>query len=173
MNQMEDPAPASSASRPSLTSIGRFRILERIGAGGMGEVYKAYDVQLERHVAIKLLAPDAFSDPSAHARLIREARTASQLNHTNICTIYDAGESDGHTYIAMELVEGQSLHERLRNGPLAPDEVERYAVQLTDALIHAHARGVVHRDLKSANVIASSEGRIKVLDFGLAKQVAG
>jgi tetratricopeptide (TPR) repeat protein len=151
-------------------TLGRYRIDRRLGAGGMGEVYRAYDEQLDRHVAIKVLPASTLGDPVARARLIREARTASQLNHPNICTIHEASEADGHAYIAMELVEGESLRVRLKPGPLKPHEILRYALQLTEALMHAHERGVIHRDLKSANIIITPDNRVKVLDFGLAKQ---
>jgi serine/threonine-protein kinase len=150
-----------------------FRIIEKIGAGGMGEVYRAHDEQLDRHVAIKVLPAASFRDETARARLLREARTASKLNHPHICTIHEVGEADGLAYIAMELVEGQPLSARLADSPLPPDQVLRYALQLADALAHAHERGVVHRDLKSANVIVTPEGRAKVLDFGLAKRLSG
>jgi serine/threonine protein kinase len=148
-----------------------FRILEKIGAGGMGEVYRAHDEQLDRDVAIKVLPAASFHDATARARLLREARTASKLNHPHICTIHEVGEADGQAYIAMELVEGQPLSARLADGALPPEQVLRYALQLADALAHAHERGVVHRDLKSANVIVTPEGRAKVLDFGLAKRL--
>jgi len=153
--------------------IGVYQILSRLGAGGMGVVYRAYDPRLERPVAIKLLPAASFTDPIARTRLLREARTASKLNHPHICTIHEVGEADGHAYIAMELVEGESLSARLESGPLPPEHVLRYGLQLADALAHAHERGVVHHDLKSANVIITPEGRAKVLDFGLAKQLSG
>jgi serine/threonine-protein kinase len=181
--------------------IGPYEILAAVGAGGMGEVYRARDTRLERDVALKVLPADAVADdPSAssgssraksrdetaRARLLREARLASKLNHPHICTIYDVGEAEPSTdaagspsprarqavaYIAMELVEGQSLMERLRSGALPVDEVVRYGRQLAEALAHAHARGVVHRDFKSANVVVTPEGQVKVLDFGLAKRL--
>jgi len=153
--------------------LGHFRIVEKIGAGGMGEVYRAHDEQLDRDVAVKVLPASSFSDPTARARLLREARTASKLNHPHICTIHEVGESDSQAYIAMELVEGQPLSARLAQGALPPEQVLRYGLQLADALAHAHERGVVHRDLKSANVIVTPEGRAKVLDFGLAKRLSG
>jgi len=152
----------------------------------MGEVYRARDPRLERDVALKVLPADAVADdPSAssgssraksrdetaRARLLREARLASKLNHPHICTVYDVGEEQGRAYIAMELVEGQSLTARLQGGALPVDEVVRYGRQLADALAHAHARGVVHRDFKSANVVVTPEGQVKVLDFGLAKRL--
>lgn len=154
-------------------TLGRYRIVERIGAGGMGEVYRAHDEQLGRDVAIKVLPASSFSDPAARARLVREARTASKLNHPHICTIHEVGESEGQAYIAMELVEGHTLSARLATGPLPPDQVLRYGLQLADALAHAHDRGVAHRDFKSANVVITPEGRAKVLDFGLAKRLSG
>lgn len=154
-------------------TLGHYRIIEQIGAGGMGVVYCAHDDRLDRHVAIKLLPIDSLSDPHARARLVREARTASRLNHPNICTIHEVGEADDQAYIAMELVEGRPLSARLANGPLPVDEVLRYGLQLADALAHAHERNVVHRDLKSANVMITPEGRAKVLDFGLAKRSSG
>jgi eukaryotic-like serine/threonine-protein kinase len=152
-------------------SLGRYRIVGWVGAGGMGEVYRANDEQLDRHIAIKVLPQTSVSNTAARARLIREARTASQLNHPNICTIHEVGEADGRAYIAMELLDGQSLSARLTAGPLTPDQILRYALQLAEALRHAHGRGIVHRDLKSANVIVTSDDRIKVLDFGLAKPI--
>src|SRR5580765_8168923 len=154
-------------------TIGRYLVRKKIGAGGMGEVYRASDTQLERDVALKVLPAKAFSDPDARARLIREARIASKLNHPNICTIYDAGEAAGQAYIAMELLEGQSLASLLSLGPLMPGQVPRYATQLADGLAHAHERGVLHRDLKSGNVMVTPDDRIKILDFGLAKQTIG
>jgi serine/threonine-protein kinase len=153
--------------------LAHFRVIEKIGAGGMGEVYKAHDEQLDRDVAIKVLPAGSFRDPSARARLLREARTASKLNHPHICTIHEVGEADGQAYIAMELVEGQPLSARLAGGALPVEQVLRYGLQLADALAHAHQRGIIHRDLKSANVIITPEGRAKVLDFGLAKRLSG
>jgi serine/threonine protein kinase len=137
----------------------------------MGEVYKARDTRLDRTVAIKILPPETVADDAARARLLREARLASQLNHPHICTIYDVGEAEDRTYIAMELVEGQPLSARVAEGPLPVEQVVRYGQQLAAALAHAHARGVVHRDLKSANVVVTPEGQVKVLDFGLAKRL--
>jgi serine/threonine protein kinase/tetratricopeptide (TPR) repeat protein len=152
--------------------LDHFRILDKIGAGGMGEVYRAHDEQLDRDVALKVLPATSFQDATARARLLREARTASKLNHPHICTIHEVGESEGQAYIAMELVEGQPLSARLAEGPLRPDELLRYGLQLTDAVAHAHEHGVVHRDLKSANAVVTPDGRLKVLDFGLARQVS-
>ncbi len=154
------------------TRLGPYEVLSRLGAGGMGEVFRARDTRLDRDVALKVLPAAALADETARVRLLREARLASQLNHPHICTIYDVGESDGQTYIGMEMVEGQSLSSRLSSGPLPVDEVLRYGQQLADALAHAHGRGVVHRDLKSANAVVTPEGQIKVLDFGLAKRLA-
>ena len=152
--------------------LGHFRIIEKIGAGGMGEVYKAHDEQLDRDVAIKVLPASSFRDATARGRLLREARTASKLNHPHICTIHEVGEAEGQAYIAMELVEGQPLSARLADGALPPEQVLRYGLQLADAVAHAHERGIIHRDLKSANVIITPEARAKVLDFGLAKRLS-
>jgi len=153
--------------------IGPYEILAAIGAGGMGEVYRARDSRLERDVALKVLPAAAVGDETARARLVREARLASKLNHPHICTIYEVGETDGQTHIAMELVEGQTLAARLRGGALPVEQVLRVGQQLAGALAHAHARGVVHRDFKSANVVVTPDGHVKVLDFGLAKRLAG
>ncbi len=150
--------------------LAHYRILGRLGAGGMGEVYRARDSQLDRDVAVKVLPSSSFDDPTARARLVREARAAAALNHPNICTVYEVGEAEGRTYIAMELVEGQTLSAKLLGGPLPAGQVAQYGRQLADALTHAHERGVVHRDLKSSNVIVTPDHRIKVLDFGLAKR---
>ncbi len=152
-------------------ALSHYRILEKIGAGGMGEVYRAHDEQLDRDVAIKVLPTSSFSDPGARARLLREARSAGSLNHPHICTMHEVGEAEGQAFIVMELVEGQSLSARLARGALPAEEVLRYGLQLADALGHAHERGIVHRDLKSANVVITPEGRAKVLDFGLAKRL--
>jgi len=152
-------------------TVAHYLILERIGAGGMGVVYRSQDTQLGRPVALKVVRDNAKVDEKARARLLREARTASALNHPNICTIYEAGMAEGETYIAMELVEGKSLSAMIGADGLPFETAIRYAVQIADALSHAHERGVVHRDLKGANVIVTPEGRAKVLDFGLAKRV--
>ncbi|MGE5815285.1 MAG: protein kinase domain-containing protein, partial [Acidobacteriota bacterium] len=149
-------------------TLSHFRIIDRLGAGGMGVVYRAHDEQLDRDVAFKVLPSTRLGDPSARARLLREARTASKLNHPNICTIYEVGEDQGQAFIAMELVEGRPLSALLEGGALPVEQVQRYALQLSDALAHAHERGIIHRDLKSANVMITN-GRAKLLDFGLAK----
>jgi eukaryotic-like serine/threonine-protein kinase len=153
------------------SALGSYEIVASLGAGGMGEVYRAHDRKLGRDVAIKVLPAADSGDPTAHERLVREARTASRLNHPHICTVYDANIAHGHAYIAMELVEGETLSAILAQGPLPADRVIRYATQLADALAHAHQRGIVHRDLKSANIVITPDGRAKILDFGLAKQL--
>src|SRR4051812_32615019 len=150
------------------TQFGHYRILARIGAGGMGEVYRAHDERLDRDVALKLLPAATFEDATARARLLREARSAAALNHPAICTIHDVGDADGQTYIAMELVEGQPLNELV---PLPIDDVIGCGLQIADALSHATARPIVHRDLKSPNVVIPPDRRVKVLDFGLAKKI--
>ncbi len=153
-------------------TLGHYRIIEKIGAGGMGEVYRAHDEQLDRDVALKVLPPASFGDAKARARLLREARAAAALNHPSVCTAHEVGEADGQTYLAMELVEGQTLSARLAGGAIPIDEVLRYGQQIAGALAHAHERGVVHRDLKTANVVITPDGRAKVLDFGLAKRLS-
>ncbi len=160
------------ASRAGVGQVlGHYRIVAPLGAGGMGEVYCARDLQLERDVALKLLPLSAVADATAKARLLREARTASQLSHPNICTIHEVGECDGRAFIAMELVAGEALSDKLRSGPLDTGLALRYGLQMADAVAYAHVQGVVHRDLKSANVMVTPEGRVKVLDFGLAKRL--
>jgi serine/threonine-protein kinase len=154
------------------TRLGPYEVLGPLGAGGMGEVYKARDPRLERDVALKVLPAATLTDPTARPRLLREARLASKLNHPHICTIHDVGEAQDQMYIGMELVEGQTLADRLQGGPLPADEVVRYGQQMAGALAHAHARDVVHRDFKSGNVVVTPDGQVKVLDFGLAKQLA-
>lgn len=151
--------------------LGHYRISEKIGAGGMGEVYRARDEDLARDVAIKVLPADSLGDSTARARLLREARSAAALNNAHICTIYEVGETDGKMFIAMELIEGCSLSSLVAKGPLSTEQATRYGIQLADALSHAHDRGIVHRDLKSGNVMITHDDRIKVLDFGLAKRV--
>ncbi|MEE9236006.1 MAG: protein kinase [Candidatus Acidoferrales bacterium] len=153
------------------TKLSHYRIIEKIGAGGMGEVYRAHDERLDRDVALKVLPASSFADPTARARLLREARTASKLNHPHICTIHEVGEADGQAYIAMEYVEGRPLSQLVAEQTLPVERVLRYGQQIADGLAHAHERGIVHRDLKSANVVITPEGRAKVLDFGLAKQI--
>lgn len=153
--------------------LAHYRVIEKLGAGGMGEVYRAHDEQLRREVAIKVLPASSFMDPAARAQLVQEARVAAALNHPHLCTIYEVGEADGQVYIAMELIAGQPLQRLIPDGGMPVDQVLRYGVQIGDAVAHAHARGVVHRDLKTANILVTPEGRAKVLDFGLAKRAIG
>src|SRR5579864_8611389 len=151
--------------------LGHYRIVAKIGEGGMGVVYRAYDEVFRRHVALKLVNKDALLDSSPSQRLLHEARASSSLAHPNICTIHEVGETDGELYIVMELVEGKSLRDMSANAGLPPESVLRYGVQIASALARAHDRGIVHRDLKAANIVVTSDGLVKVLDFGLAKQV--
>ena len=150
---------------------GKYRILEEIGRGGMGIVYKVEDTQLKRTAALKFLSPDSPAIASREKRFAQEAQTASALNHPNICTIYEIGEAEGNSYIAMEYVEGRPLDRMIPPGGLPPEDVLRFGGQIVEALEHAHERGVIHRDLKSANVVITPAGRVKVLDFGLAKRL--
>src|ERR1700736_3743201 len=151
--------------------LGHCRVVAKIGEGGMGVVYRAYDDVLHRDVAVKVVNKDARLDSSASQSLLREARASSALAHPNICTIHEVGETDGELYIVMELIEGKSLHTMSADGGLPPESVLRYGVQIASALARAHDRGIVHRDLKTANIAVTSEGLVKVLDFGLAKQI--
>ena len=154
------------------TRVGAYEIVEPIGAGAMGEVYRARDTKLGRDVAIKVLRPVVASEPGRLRRFEQEARAASTLNHPNIVTIYEIGKHEGTSYIAMEYVRGRTLREMLSEGALARDELVRYATQMAEGLAKAHQAGIVHRDLKSENIVISEDGYLKILDFGLAKLVA-
>ncbi len=152
-------------------SVSHYNIVEKVGEGGMGVVYRAHDDRLNRDVALKFLPAELLNNEAARSQLLREARTASALNHPNICTIYDVGEADGQNYIVMEFVTGRPLSEQIPETGLPVETVIRYGEQVADALAHAHDHSVVHRDLKSPNVIIMPGGRVKVLDFGLAKHM--
>jgi eukaryotic-like serine/threonine-protein kinase len=149
--------------------ISHYKILSPIGAGGMGEVYMAEDTRLDRKVAIKLLPADFAADEDRVRRFEQEAKATSALNHPNILTIYDIGTHDGSSYIVEELLEGEELRERLNDGAISPRKAIEYAGQIVAGLSAAHEKGIVHRDLKPENIFITTDDRVKILDFGLAK----
>src|ERR1700729_3863790 len=151
------------------TKLGPYEIESLVGAGGMGEVYRAHDSRLERTVAIKVLPASFSADRERLQRFSQEARAAAALNHPNILSIFDIGEGQGAPYVVSELLEGETLRERLRTGALPTRKVIDYAVQVARGLAAAHEKGIVHRDLKPENLFLTNDGRVKILDFGLAK----
>src|SRR5438445_2872913 len=150
--------------------LGPYEVLSPLGAGGMGEVYKAKDTRLERTVAVKVLPQHLSSSVEVRQRFEREAKTISQLSHPHICALYDVGNQDGVEYLVMEYLEGETLSDRLGKGPLPLEQTLRFGIEIADALDRAHRQGIVHRDLKPGNVMLTKSG-VKLLDFGLAKAI--
>ena len=153
-------------------TVGDYRITSKLGAGGMGEVFLAEDTRLERKAAIKFLPAEMAADPERRQRFFKEAKAASALNHPHVCVVYDVGETeDGLPFIAMEFVEGKTLDTLVKQGPLEVRQVVEIAVQVADALDAAHASRIVHRDIKPGNISLNERGKVKVLDFGLARRM--
>jgi len=159
--------------KPGTLIAGKYKIIDEIGQGGMGVVYKAEDIKLKRSVALKFLPPHLLDSSELRERFLVEAQAAAALSHQNICVIYEVGESEERPYIAMEFVEGETLRDRLRRGPLKSEEALDYAVQIAAGLGEAHGKGIIHRDIKSANIMVTAKGQAKVMDFGLAKLRGG
>jgi serine/threonine protein kinase len=153
--------------------ISHYKITAKLGEGGMGEVYLAEDTKLRRQVALKFLSPQALDTPEAKTRFVHEARAAASLDHPNICAVHEIDETDGHTFIAMAYVDGQSLKDKIETGPLSLDEALSLAIDIAKGLQEAHEKNIVHRDIKSANVMISRKGHGKITDFGLAKLAGG
>lgn len=158
---------------PGTTLAGKYKIIEVLGRGGMGIVYKAEDTKLKRSVALKFLPPELIQDEEAKERFVLEAQAAAALSHPNICTIHEIDEEEGKSFISMECVEGQSLRSKIEKGPLELDEVLNISLQVAEGLEEAHKKGIIHRDIKSANIMVTDKGQAKIMDFGLAKVKGG